>query len=614
MNVSLKRLRDQKEPFSHQLKAASNLVTISTRLVSHPPVIAANVKDQLLKWIEKLAKKPSIQQEGTKSNAQAVSFWSVVQFLLQSTTAASTNVVSVSPFLANALCDMLLQALSQQTVSHELVTSIAAVFSMSFASSLETNTATTSVAFPLAPEKSIRFMAEIIKMTTLKLMENKSSATTTDGAKDGSNMQQIKAQEMLLTSVLAALIPALDNFTNAKKKFKLVVELLLVQLLSLHHQASTSESEWGNSCTTRIHTILQGSLFSPTILESFDGAMPDTNRTSSSSSTSSTSATATTKNSKSYSESRPKKRRKNSVQESKFVSFHRGLFQELIKVSNNTTISPVWMSSLPALLQVFINANVSYMFEDTSSMSEHDRTRTVQRVGFKFFRELYNVVLPSTSISTLSLSSNATSIHAMQLDALARMTELICRRNIFIRSNHGLGIEHKKVVQEMMERVNAVMSLTTSSKTPTSSKKSKSKSKSKKNKKLQENDNDTTLTTGPCIRLISLCVEMDHNFWKHFFSTWNPLLHTLAAARNVEMLVECVEVYVLSIQCFAKVRQLDIYMELICNVLSDASKTKASQLMCQDMFQTTMQGAVAECPAGQIEVLWNILHKELIDR
>ena len=77
MNVSLKRLRDQKEPFSHQLKAASNLVTISTRLVSHPPVIAANVKDQLLKWIEKLAKKPSIQQEGTKSNAQAVSFWSV---------------------------------------------------------------------------------------------------------------------------------------------------------------------------------------------------------------------------------------------------------------------------------------------------------------------------------------------------------------------------------------------------------------------------------------------------------------------------------------------------------------------------------------------------------
>ena len=92
------------------------------------------------------------------------------------------------------------------------------------------------------------------------------------------------------------------------------------------------------------------------------------------------------------------------------------------------------------------------------------------------------------------------------------------------------------------------------------------------------------------------------------------MLHTLAAARDGEMLVECVEVYVLSIQCFAKVRQLDIYMELICNVLSDASKTKASQLMCQDTFQTTMQGAVAECPAGQIEVLWNILHKELIDR
>ena len=599
MDISLKRLRTQKEPFSRQLQAASDLVQLSQQsqgVASTAPVLTASVKIQLLRWIEKLAKSPTIQQEGTAKSKYAVTFWSIVEFLLEGSSFSDTHVVAVSPFLAGALCNMILHALSTTAggsdASHKLLSTLTNVLRLAFPSSSSGSTRIASAVFPLTPEKSIRFMSQVIQKI-MPMVEKSKTSETSDSVK-----------EILLKTVLHSLVPALDNFSNDKKKFKLVVEELLIKLLSLHHLASTTDSAWGQTCVNLIQMIFQRSLFAPTVLETFDSAMPDHTK-SSKSSTSSTSSKS------SLSEQRPtKKRRTNTAQEAKFASFHRVLFDMMLSTAASATLNQFWMLSLPMLLQVFIDAYVERMFDSVarSVSSEHDRTRAVQRVGFKFFRELYSSIL---------LSSN-THHMAVRLNALAHMIELICQRNIFVQSSHGLGVEHRAVMEEILKQIQTLM-ISSSSASISTKKKTNKKSKNK-NKEISIMDNE--MACNSWIHMVSLCIQMDHTFWKQFMLPWNSMLHELAAQEQREqkekksptsstLSMKCVDVFVSSVQRFAKVRQLDVYMELLCQVLQTSS---SARLWCVKPVQEAIQEAVVQCPAGQIEVLWNIIHKELETR
>ena len=265
------------------------------------------------------------------------------------------------------------------------------------------------------------------------------------------------------------------------------------------------------------------------------------------------------------------------------------------------------MPSVCVLLQVFIGANVTRIFDDTSTLSEHERTRAVQKVVFKFFTELYDIVLPKTA----NRSAEPTTTTAVRLQALATMTELICQRNIFVRSDHDLGLDHKMVIQAMMERVNAISSTPSTATTATTA--TPSKRKKRKHSKVDSSGSsghgNGNAVAAPCLKLISLCLQMDHNFWKRFVHVWSPLLHQWDTYPS-----ECVNVFVTAIQSFAKVRQLDVYTELLCSVSKKESLDVNMSLVCENTFQRAAQDAVAQCPAGQVQVLWNILETELTSR
>jgi hypothetical protein len=264
------------------------------------------------------------------------------------------------------------------------------------------------------------------------------------------------------------------------------------------------------------------------------------------------------------------------------------------------------MSSSFLLLQVFIDANVTYVFNEMVTSSEHERTQTVQKVSFKFFTEMVEIVLPNE----FALLETA----VYQLKALAKMTELMCQRNIFVRSDHGLGLDHRKVIQSMMEKVNT-LSLSLSLRGSTLK-----KQKKKKRKRSSDEIKKSNLIATPCLKLILLCLQMDHNFWKIFIHVWIPLLHQWQWSHSLK----CVGVLVSSLQAFAKVRQLDAYTELFCAVSKNSPTLSISKesddmnvsmtLACENKYQQTAQDALARCPAGQVKMLWNILERDLTRR
>jgi hypothetical protein len=415
-----------------------------------------------------------------------------------------------------------------------------------------------------------------------------------------------------MTSVLAALVPALDNFTNPKKKFKLTVDLLLIQLLSLHHHALLPENiNWGQQCTEQIKIVLKRSLFGVAVLETFDRAMPDVTDVARPNNEEAEGPTHSATVGSSSKPHRPtkKRRKKNVAQENKFLSFHRELFEKLSKETHATV---AWVSSASVLLQVFIDANVAHVFAEASTMSEHERTRVVQQVSFKFFTELINIVLPKQTTDTVP---NAVP-NAVRLNVLATMTELICQRNIFVRSNHDLGLDHRTVIHSMMERVNKVCSLAAVSPVPHQEAPpmaKKKKTRKRKHSSIGQQPNSINETAPPCLKLISLCLHLDHTFWKTFVHVWTPLLHQWKEFNSIK----CEAVFVTAIQSFAKVRQLDGFIELLCNVSKAASSQTTvvdMSLVCGTTFQQAAQVAIAQCPAGQVEVLWNIVQNELIRR
>ena len=623
MDTSLKRLRNQQEPFTRQLAAASNLVsivqqqfhsnttatttsttttkpaTVAFSTKTSEPVIAASVKTQLLRWIEKLAK---TTQDGTTKQVQhAVTFWSVVQFVLQRNT-ATEDVVSVSPFLAKFLCDTMLHALRAQDSrsSHELIESITTVFELAFSRTIDSNRRPRSAVFPVAPEQSIRFMADIIKTATS--LQRNDDDDDDDDERVPTAGGRTQASERLLISVLSALVPALENLTNPKKKFKLMVEILLLDLLSLYGRAASSSISWGKQCVEQIRTILQRSLFSPVVLETFERSMPDTIHATldgedipvGGKRPLSSSSSCSLRNDK-----KKKKRRKNEKgreQESKFASFQRCLFDELVHASSSSSSSSTssnaeWMRSVPLLLQLFVDSNVALTFQQVqTTTSEHDRTRKVQEISFKFFTMLQDILLPEETSS---------SHVASRLSSVSTMMDLICQRNIFVRSNHGVGINHKAVVEQLLKRVG------------------------KWTKKKEKKENIDEAVALPALSMMISCLHMDHNFWTRFAHEWTPLLHTwstttttatTAATTTTTSTVptRCVDVFVTSVQRFAKVRQLDVYTKLLCEVLQ--APTVGTSLACEGAFQQAVQDAVVACPAGQIEVLFTILKNEMTSR
>jgi hypothetical protein len=141
----------------------------------------------------------------------------------------------------------------------------------------------------------------------------------------------------------------------------------------------------------------------------------------------------------------------------------------------------------------------------------------------------------------------------------------------------------------------------------------KKKNRKRKHSSIGQQPNSITQTAPPCLKLISLCLHLDHTFWKTFVHVWTPLLHQWKEFNSIK----CEAVFVTAIQSFAKVRQLDGFIELLCNVSKAASSQTTvvdMSLVCGTTFQQAAQVAIAQCPAGQVEVLWNIVQNELIRR
>ncbi len=674
----VKPLGDTAQPVPVQLRAASRLVdAIAAAGHRHqpPPAAAAaaaaaaqvepavlrQLRGRVLAWVGAGVRSGALPRALFPDAATAAAaadlelFWKMVAYLLEpraktrertssdaaaATTAAAvaTAATAVSPAMAQVLCDLMERTLARPRDSPAgVLNALRVAFERGFGACAAEQVAKSrqNVVLSLAPEAFVRFAARLMQAVVRRLPHR---ADRADEDADANADADANPSRLLVSSMLRALHRWVHIQTVPRKVYKLVVENLLAALLRLRKKAAdvlqapgpgwaatpARLGSWSGSCVASVDDLLRRSLFAPGLLSTMETSMLAIESILGGvqplASTEARRSAAQSRNGDSS--KRPRKRHKRAVSGTaasadaqKYTSFHRALFASL--VNDSAFVAPVVAaagadlpealleSAFPALFGVFMDSCVAYVFASDASaataasretrntnrppsglLSDHDRTRLVQRLAFKFFAELYVIIFP------LRATSAPTPLAASSLRTLMSMMQMLRDRNIFMR-----GSSHAEVLRKVAQRVLAVATATAGAHAGGDDDRA---------------DDDTKWQVAwPCTQLLECLLQMDHRLVTADFEDWVRLLHDWSETHRASARTACAHVLSVSVRCFARVRQLDQLLELCIRALQSNG---VGRLFSNADLQHTIETCVAACPAGQVQILWDILSKELDTR